>query len=133
MIKDSKRFPDSKGWGFAKFNGIGLKPYGSTAAFNTTCFNCHKAASNNDYVFNLPLDRGNMFDAGGLKVVTSFANRANQTMSVLYGGSGNVYKLVTFRQADNKYWYGSYISGPVLHIATADSPVLHSHRPSVFP
>jgi hypothetical protein len=55
MTKDEKRFADSKGWGFAKFNGINLKPYGNTPLFNTTCFNCHKAASRNDYVFNLPL------------------------------------------------------------------------------
>jgi hypothetical protein len=55
MTKDDSKFPDSKGWGFAKFNGIKLKPYGETAAFNTTCFNCHKAASDNGYVFNIPL------------------------------------------------------------------------------
>lgn len=55
MTKDNKRFPDSKGWGFAKFNGIKLKPYGDTPLFNTTCFNCHKIASENGYVFNIPL------------------------------------------------------------------------------
>lgn len=55
MTKDYKRFPDSKGWGFAKFNGVGLKPYGNTPLFNTTCFNCHKIADKNDYIFNLPL------------------------------------------------------------------------------
>ncbi len=54
MIKDNKRFAESGGWGFAKFNGTALKPYGTTAAFNTACFNCHKAASEYDYVFNLP-------------------------------------------------------------------------------
>lgn len=55
MTKDSHRFRDSKGWGFAKFNGTKLKPYGASPVFNTTCFNCHKIAGDNDYVFNLPL------------------------------------------------------------------------------
>ncbi len=55
MTKDNKRFANSKGWGFAKFNGTALKPYGATPMFNTICFNCHKIASANDYVFNLPL------------------------------------------------------------------------------
>ncbi len=55
MTKDNKKFADSRGWGFAKFNGIALKPYGNTPLFNTTCFNCHKIADKNDYVFNLPL------------------------------------------------------------------------------
>ena len=55
MTKDDQKFPDSKGWGFAKFNGIHLKPYGDTKLFNATCFNCHKIASENGYVFNVPL------------------------------------------------------------------------------
>ena len=55
MTKDNARFPDTEGWGFAKFNGVNLKPYGQTILFNTTCFNCHKAASENGYVFNIPL------------------------------------------------------------------------------
>ncbi|HJT73826.1 MAG TPA: heme-binding domain-containing protein [Chitinophaga sp.] len=55
MTKDNKRFPDSKGWGFAKFNGTELKPYGKTATFNQTCFNCHKIAQATDYAFSLPL------------------------------------------------------------------------------
>jgi len=55
MTKDDNRFPETKGWGFAKFNGIKLEPYGATPAFNTTCFNCHKVAKENGYVFNLPL------------------------------------------------------------------------------
>ncbi|WP_217606551.1 heme-binding domain-containing protein [Chitinophaga sp. GbtcB8] len=141
MTKDGKKFPDSKGWGFAKFNGIGLKPYGRTPLFNTTCFNCHKIAGANDYVFNLPLEQPvpgktparAMFDAGSLQVITSFANRKQQTMSVLYGNAaakksalsaynthipGEVFKLVVYKQADNKYWYGSYINGAVESVET---------------
>jgi hypothetical protein len=60
MTKDNKKFPDSKGWGFAKFNGIKLKPYGSTPLFNTTCFNCHKIADKTDHVFNLPLQNNEL-------------------------------------------------------------------------
>jgi len=55
MTKDDNKFPETEGWGFAKFNGIKLEPYGATPAFNTTCFNCHKVAKENGYVFNLPL------------------------------------------------------------------------------
>lgn len=54
MVKDPERFPDTAGWGFAKFNGLTLKPYGKTALFNATCYNCHQVAEKNDYVFNLP-------------------------------------------------------------------------------
>lgn len=140
MTKDNARFPGSKGWGFAKFNGISLKPYGATKAFNTTCFNCHKIAGENDYLFNLPLENTKgireMFDADSLRVIASFANTKEQTMSVLYGNSlakksalagctthapGERYKLVTYTQADNKYWYGSHINGEVKRIETVTS------------
>lgn len=54
MTKDDKRFADTKGWGFAKFNGAKLVPYGATAIFAKTCYNCHKLADDNGYVFNVP-------------------------------------------------------------------------------
>ena len=60
MEKDSKRFKDSEGWGFAKFLGLDRVPFGETAAFNATCFNCHKAAEENGYVFNIPLPNGEL-------------------------------------------------------------------------
>lgn len=117
-----------------------------------------------------------IFDAGGLQVITSFANRQQQTMSVLFGNTaaetsalggykthvpGEIFKLVTFKQADNKYWYGSYINGAVQSIETISTTAnaanqlsyrlergrhsgdngepaarisyIFSHRPSVFP
>jgi hypothetical protein len=47
MIKDSKKYASTGGWGFADFtNG---KP-GSEALHNT-CFSCHQPAKDGDYVF----------------------------------------------------------------------------------
>jgi len=78
-------------------------------------------------------DTREMYNAHGLKVITSFANRRARTMSVLYGNEaarqaalsgytvhfpGEVFTLVTHRQADNKYWYGSYINGKLLTTET---------------
>ncbi|PQA54467.1 heme-binding domain-containing protein [Siphonobacter curvatus] len=60
MIKDDQRFPDTEGWGFARFNGLGLKPYGQSLAFQTTCFNCHKLADKNGYVFDIPLRKADL-------------------------------------------------------------------------
>jgi hypothetical protein len=47
MIKDSKRYAATGGWGFAQFNG------GSTVnvAVPQTCFNCHAPAKDEDFVF----------------------------------------------------------------------------------
>lgn len=67
-----------------------------------------------------------MFNAAGLKVIASYANRKQHIMATLYGNdaalqaalngnkshtTGEVFTLVTWSQANNKYWYGSYING----------------------
>jgi hypothetical protein len=48
MVKDSKRYPDTGGWGFGRF--IDGKPVDQ--AQHETCFACHEArVKNHDYVF----------------------------------------------------------------------------------
>jgi hypothetical protein len=47
MIKDSKRYPNSGGWGFAQFTDG--KPDGE--AVHKTCFPCHDPAKARDLIF----------------------------------------------------------------------------------
>jgi hypothetical protein len=52
MVKDSKRFPDTHGWGYGEFlydaaSGT-FKPVGTGAACGAAC---HNGAAKNDYVF----------------------------------------------------------------------------------
>ena len=63
-----------------------------------------------------------IFDAGGEQVITSFANRKLQTMSVLYGNRAEEFTLVIYKQANNKYWYGSYINGAIKSIEKLSLP-----------
>lgn len=51
MVKDAKKYKDTGGWGFARFVGSGLKPYGNDAGFVSECFGCHLPVANNDYLF----------------------------------------------------------------------------------
>lgn len=51
MVKDAARYPATGGWGFARFVGNGLKPYGKDASFVQECFGCHIPVKDNDYVF----------------------------------------------------------------------------------
>lgn len=51
MVKNAKLYPDTGGWGFARFLGNELKPYGKDTTFVNECFNCHKPVANNDYLF----------------------------------------------------------------------------------
>ncbi len=51
MVKDAAKYKDTGGWGFARFVGNELKPYGKDAGFVSECFGCHTPVANNDYLF----------------------------------------------------------------------------------
>src|SRR5262245_32871367 len=55
MMKDSKRFPATSGWGFATFKPDGSsdtwKIFGDTPAFAETCYTCHTLVKSRDFVF----------------------------------------------------------------------------------
>jgi len=51
MVKDAKKYKDTGGWGFARFVGSELKPYGKDAGFVGECYGCHLPVADNDYLF----------------------------------------------------------------------------------
>ncbi|OGR81031.1 MAG: cytochrome P460 [Elusimicrobia bacterium GWC2_64_44] len=54
MIKNSRKYPETGGWGFARWLGNELKPYGQDAGFVKECFSCHQPVKDRDYVFTRP-------------------------------------------------------------------------------
>jgi hypothetical protein len=55
MIRDSSKYASTKGWGWARWRGADLVPYGKDAGFTSECVNCHNPVRNSDYVFTLPI------------------------------------------------------------------------------
>lgn len=51
MVKDARKYKDTGGWGFARFVGGELKPYGKDAGFVGECFGCHQPVADNDFLF----------------------------------------------------------------------------------
>lgn len=51
MVKDSRKYKSTGGWGFARFVGNELKPYGKDAGFVGECYGCHVPVADNDYLF----------------------------------------------------------------------------------
>ena len=54
--KDSKRFPDTNGWGYAQFlydaASDTFKPYGSGSSFGKkACHQCHTRVAAKDFIF----------------------------------------------------------------------------------
>jgi hypothetical protein len=50
MVKDSKKYASTGGWGFGHFNERDVKKPGNTALLKT-CFPCHQKAQDSDLVF----------------------------------------------------------------------------------
>ncbi|HCA09255.1 heme-binding domain-containing protein [Chryseobacterium sp.] len=57
MVKDTKKYTDTEGWGFAKFSGNDLHPTGKTASFaKESCIACHRQlAEKTGYLFDVPM------------------------------------------------------------------------------
>ena len=55
MFKDAARYKDTEGWGWGRWRGLDLKPYGTDARFVNECTNCHMPVRGNDYVYSLPI------------------------------------------------------------------------------
>lgn len=51
MVKDAVKYKATGGWGFARFVGNELKPYGKDPGFVAECFGCHTPVAGNDYLF----------------------------------------------------------------------------------
>lgn len=56
MIKDAVKYADTQGWGWARWKGNQLTPFGETADFVQDCIRCHSPVKDNDNVFTIPLN-----------------------------------------------------------------------------
>jgi len=55
MIRDSQKYAGTKGWGWARWRGADLKPYGKDANFTNECVGCHNPVASADFVFTSPI------------------------------------------------------------------------------
>ena len=52
MSKESKRYPDTGGWGFEEFAGDSQTDRALTSEAKVACFGCHTRRKSNDFVFS---------------------------------------------------------------------------------
>jgi Haem-binding domain/Cytochrome P460 len=57
MIKDKTRYAATAGWGWGRWRGTDLKPYGKNAHFDNECVSCHRPVRDNDWVYTMPIER----------------------------------------------------------------------------
>jgi hypothetical protein len=103
MLKDAHRYKDTDGWGWGRWLGLELKPYGTDARFVNQCTGCHQPVHGNDYVYTLPITmarvsgdevvnnsaavpQANLPDQPlGWSAITMYVDRKTHTMATLYG------------------------------------------------
>jgi hypothetical protein len=55
MLKDAQRYMNTDGWGWGRWRGEDLKPYGSDVRFVNEYTSCHMPVGSDDYVYTLPI------------------------------------------------------------------------------
>ena len=133
MIKDSKKYAATDGWGWGRWRGVDLKPYGSDARFVNECTGCHRPVKGNDYVYTPPItNAGSTLQeavnnrAAALPAavpyhplrwtaITLFVDPKTHTMSTLYGNETAVKSLHARSESPATV---SYAQGAVLALVT---------------
>jgi hypothetical protein len=130
MVKNARGYKDSEGWGWGRWRGLGLKPYGKDAHFVNECTGCHQPLRGNDYVYTMPmtaaqagknevvnsaavaLPGGMPYQPLGWGAITMFVDPQTHTTATLYGNDVAVHAVQTRREV------GSYPGGAVLALVT---------------
>jgi len=55
MIRDAKKYANTLGWGWGRWRGAELTPYGKNANFTNECVGCHRPMADANYVFTMPM------------------------------------------------------------------------------
>lgn len=56
MVKDATKYKSTGGWGYARWKGLELQPYGNDESFTKECYSCHTTAKDDDFVFTVPAE-----------------------------------------------------------------------------
>ncbi|SDF04410.1 cytochrome P460 family protein [Terriglobus roseus] len=134
MVKDAQKYASTEGWGWGRWRGLDLKPYGKDASFVKECTSCHLPVKGDDYVYTLPMTAATVpgtevvnnhsvtlptslpYQPLAWKPMTMLSDPVKKTISVLYGndaalqhGAGAVVALVTWAERDDPHWFGGRI------------------------
>jgi hypothetical protein len=131
MAKNASDYKDTEGWGWGRWRGLDLKPYGQDAHFVNECTSCHLPLRGNDYVYTMPITTAQVTgtevvnnaaavaNATNLPhqplawgAITMYVDPKNHTMATLYGDDAAMDAVEAHRAAP------AYPAGAVLALVT---------------
>ena len=155
MVKGAEKYRSTEGWGWGRWRGLDLKPYGKDASFVNECTGCHLPMRGNDYVYSLPFSRarvsgqevlnntGAHFPEGlssdplNWTPVTLYVDPRAFTISVLFARdadkSGSEMALVTWKERDDPHWFGARMADRVVSVETRRSRFIANLHPVQAP
>ena len=136
MVKNAHMFKDTEGWGWGRWRGLDLKPYGKDARFVSECTSCHLPVHGNDYVFTLPITTAKpnreevvnnraaalpsnlSYQPLGWSAITMYVDPRTRTTATLYGNDSATRAIQSLRSAPGVGGEPAYIKGAVLALVT---------------
>jgi hypothetical protein len=134
MEKDAQRFKDTDGWGWGRWLGLDLNPYGKDTRFTRECTNCHLPMRGDDYVYTMPITAAQATNAEvvnnraaalpanlpyqplGWSAITLYVDPRAHTMATLYGNDSAMRAVQARGPAAEKA--PAYPAGSVLALVT---------------
>ena len=113
MERDAKRYKDTEGWGWGRWRGMDLRPYGKDAHFVSECTGCHQPVRGNDYVYTLPITAATLgrnevvnnraaalpislpYQPLGWSAITMYVDPKSHTTATLYGNDTAMHAVHT--------------------------------------
>jgi hypothetical protein len=130
MVKNAREYKDTEGWGWGRWRGLDLKPYGNDAHFVNECTGCHKPLRGNDYVYTVPITAVRVsgeevvnnaaaalpaslpYQPQGWGAITMYVDPKTRTTATLYGNDAALQAVQATRSAP------AYPAGSVLALVT---------------
>ncbi len=103
MLKQADRYRSTEGWGWGRWRGLDLKPYGKDSHFVNECTSCHLPVRGDDYVYTLPITPAKVnrdevlnnraaalpaslpYQLLAWRAITMYVDPQNHTMATLFG------------------------------------------------
>jgi hypothetical protein len=137
MQKGEQRYEDTEGWGWGRWRGAELKPYGNDAHFVNECTSCHLPVKGNDYVYTQPISDAKVrgrevlnnnatessaalpYQPLGWNVITMFVDPQTRTTAILFGNVAAMQAVKTWRVTSGSSAKDpTYGAGAVLSLVT---------------
>ena len=133
MVKNAQLYKDTDGWGWGRWRGLDLKPYGGDARFVSECTTCHLPVRGDDYVYTLPITPAKVEHAEVVNnhaadlpaslpyqplawsAITMYVDPKNRTTATLYGNDA---AMQAVRAREDAVAAPAYSKGAVVALVT---------------